>query len=235
VKKGHNVWDVMRDIRIKAEKRCRKILTDYYKALLKDFEDPKFRENIAKRIYAGSRPGAPERTEEQQKKNEEFALKRAQEGKWGFMEAHDFIYREYRLQRAGYEKNPFDLDVALAIRQKAGCFYLIPYSGSGLLSGCLKFLDKHPALEDWHYQNQSDRPENITAREWKARERLWNYLMEDERWPDKLVLDIVTADGFERVDPWFKYLADGWKKQAAKERKIIKKAKAAKAAQRKTA
>lgn len=197
VKKGHNIWEVMRDIRLIAEKRARKTLTKLYDQFLKDWNnDPKMKLAAAKLIY----------------RDEKRAKESAKE-KWSYAQAHDFVYRQYAAQRATSERNPFDLDVCVAVRQLRGRFYLIPYPGSGFLGATLRFLAKHPALEDYHYQNQTDRPENISAREWARRSKIWDVLLDDDRWPDKLALDIVSVDGFVRVDPWMKLLIDGMRRR----------------------
>lgn len=202
LKKGYDLWTVLHDIRVKAERGARKKLTELYDALVVDFKKKENRLEVAKFIYT----------------DQKFAQKVAREKDWGYMHAHDYILRKYREQRAKSERNPFDLDVALAIRHKDGRFYMIPYPGSGFLGATLRFLARHPALEDFHYQNQTDRPRHISGQAWAHRARVWNWLLEDERWDDKLVLDIVTADGFGRVDPWTHQVVTGWKKKRRKKR-----------------
>lgn len=186
LKSGYDLWAVLHEIRVKAERRARKKLTELYDALVQDFKKKENRVEVANFIY----------------KDKKFARKAAEEKDWGYLHAHDFVLRKYREQRAKSERNPFDLDVALAIRHKDGRFYMIPYPGSGFLGGTLRFLAHHEALEDFHYQNQTDKPNHISTRAWAHRARVWNWLLDDERWDDKLVLDVVTADGFNRVDPW---------------------------------
>ena len=61
-------------------------------------------------------------------------------------------------------------------------------------------MRRHEALADFHYQNASDRPKEILAREWRMRRDVWLPLL-DERWRDKLVLDIVTVNGWHWIDP----------------------------------
>jgi hypothetical protein len=69
------------------------------------------------------------------------------------------------------------------------------------LSGSLAFLRRHKALADFHYQNQTDRPSNISAQAWGARARTWDRLLPDDCWQDKLELSIVSVEGWFRIDP----------------------------------
>lgn len=207
-----------------------KSLRELYDAVLKDIEDhPLRRKELAFATY-GPHPGDDKATAE---KRTAYAEKKA-ESEWGLMEMSEWVRRQYRDQRSSPEKNPFDLDVAVAFREHKGRYIIIPYPGSGFCSGCLKFLKRHPALEDYHYQNQSDQPHHIPVREWSARGKVWDFLLEDDRFPDKLVLDIVTYDGFQRVDPWFKHFSDSLAKKmredTAKARKEMAKKKKEKAA-----
>jgi hypothetical protein len=41
-----------------------------------------------------------------------------------------------------------------------------------------------PWINDWHYQNQTDRPEKLTGKQWKSREKSWDFL------------NIPSEDGF---------------------------------------
>lgn len=61
-------------------------------------------------------------------------------------------------------------------------------------SDCVAFREKY-GLEDYHYQNQTDRPENITEKDWKQREIDWDNVMPS--WipkNDGIVITILDSD-----------------------------------------
>ena len=119
-----------------------------------------------------------------------------------FFHASDIAYRLYREQRGNPEKNFWDFDCSFTLRRAdTGRWLIIPYPGSGVLAGSLSFMRKHKALVDYHYQNQADRPANITARQWDERARTWEPLLGDKRWGDRFNIDVMTVDEFFSVCP----------------------------------
>jgi hypothetical protein len=155
---------------------------------------------------------------------EVMCVEHAKDPNYGPMQASAELYKKYLAQALVSEKNWFHLDTSVTIRRTAprGSWLLIPYPGSGIVSDALKFMRKHPALSDYHYQNQSDRPTHISSREWAARARTWHPLLEDERWQEMLVLDIVSIESFWRVSPAYDMMKKGleaFKKTLAKKAK----------------
>jgi hypothetical protein len=179
VREGYDLWDALRDIRLRAEKNAQQILVKLYDALIEDAKrDPEKRE-----LLTG--PLAP-----------------ADGQDFDYLQASRFVLNKYRVQVGLLDRGVWDLDVAVVVRRASRRkFLLIPYPGAGLLNGSLGFLRRHKALADYHYQDQSDRPWSIPAREWAERARTWAPLLEDDRWQDKLVLDIVSVAGWHRIDP----------------------------------
>lgn len=176
VKPHHDVWEVLWDIRRRAEKNVRTTLAAIYKALIEDAKlAPEARELLTGEID-------PE--------------------KFSYLAASRFVQEQFKATIGNSERSSWDMSVAVAVRRASRnrCL-LIPYPGSGLLGDALRFMRKHKALADYHYQNSSDRPRHITARVWNERKRTWGELLPDARWQDKLVLDIVTVEGWFRIDP----------------------------------
>ena len=62
------------------------------------------------------------------------------------------------------ERNPFDFDVSIAFREWRGYVYLIKHCDM-IMGHCLDFLASDPRLKEYHYQNSTDRPDEISARE----------------------------------------------------------------------
>lgn len=67
---------------------------------------------------------------------------------------------------------PFNFDV-----------YIIPYKGKCIVGGvfadndkCRNFINEY--IDDFHYQNQCDKPDEISDEEWEVRENIWNDVFE---------------------------------------------------------
>lgn len=180
VREGYDLWDALRDIRLRAEKNAKRVLLKLYASLVEDANlAPEKRE-----LLTGALALVPDMAS------------------FDYLQASRFVLDKYRASTFTTERNVWDLNVAVVIRRASRRkFLLIPYPGSGLLNGTLGFLRRHKALADYHYQDQSDRPWNIPAREWSERAKTWAPLLEDDRWQDKLVLDIVSVTGWHRIDP----------------------------------
>jgi len=118
------------------------------------------------------------------------------------MEISRATFLAYREQIGKSERNVFDLDVSVAVHKVGRRYLFRPFSGSGLLSSTLAFMAKMPALEDYHYQNSSDRPEEIGARAWAARAATWDRAMYPNwNWRPFLALDVVSVNGWHEIDP----------------------------------
>lgn len=170
------LWPVCRKIRERCERIVKRELTKLYRELI-----------------AGSQANYDEDT---------FKKYRYDDGRFTPLCASRFVQDQYADQIKQSGRNPFDLTVQVAIRQtKDGRILLIPYPGSGYLSGSLRFMARMPELRDYHYQNSSDRPKHISARAWAERARTWSPLLADSEWRHMLVLDIVSHSGWMYVCP----------------------------------
>lgn len=193
VKPGHDIFDIALKIREKAEANAKKTLAMTYKWLLESWEgDHKFKKEALEFLgYKDKEKLTP-------------------------LDASHYVKKQFGQQISKYEKDLFDLNVSVAIRKQGHKYYLIPYSGSGILKRCLDFMKKMPELEDFHYQNQVDAPKNIPYKEYRQRGKTWEPMLEN--WRHMLVLEIVSYNGFFDVDP-------GWNPQEYKkltENKSIK-------------
>lgn len=173
IKPRLDVYDVCMRLRREGAKRCRAELTKIYEAAVAKPDDW-FYEDEMKRF------GKPK----------------------DFTQASDLIYKLYREQRGSSTRNRWDLDVSFTVRRAdTGRWLIIPYPGSGHLNGTLSFMRRHKDLVDYHYQNQSDMPDNITARAWNERARTWGPLLEDNRWRDYFSVEVMSVGGFFDVCP----------------------------------
>jgi hypothetical protein len=123
--------------------------------------------------------------------------------------AHQRAREGYRDQLGRSERDVFDFDVCIAIRNHKRRIYLIPYCDS-LMRKTLDFLDQDPRLDDFAYWNNTDRKEEVSAREWKHRGKIWDEM--DKKWQEFVHLDICSWSAFPYVDPYFNDLIQGAKK-----------------------
>ena len=176
IRPGHNVWDVTYDIRDRVESFCYKRLETVYRALL---IDGVARGEVRKTLTV-----------------EQRQLHVGHVSAW--------VRERFRQQRGAYERNQFDLSVSVAVHRVGRVFLLRAFSGSGYFHDALKFLERYRAVVDFHYQDQADRPKNITAQAWRERRRLWERAMREDGTPDhQLVMEIVTPETWDRIDPAF--------------------------------
>lgn len=166
-------WDVCMALRKAGVMRAQKLLTTVYDDMVKHPQD--YLSKDAQKLY-----GTPK----------------------SFIQAADVVYRLYREQRGKPERNLWDLDVSFTLRRAdTGRWLIVPYPGSGLLSSALDFMRRHRSLVDYHYQNQTDRPDNISARQWSERARTWSPLLVDARWHDFFTVEVMSVNGFFSTCP----------------------------------
>jgi len=95
------------------------------------------------------------------------------------------------------QHHPFDFDVSMAIHEHEGRFYFRAFEGMAS-RGCLTgFLDEDSRVEDFHYQDQSDRPEEISRQAWAHRRGVWEAIAEN--WESRVVLGIVKEAKVDRL------------------------------------
>ena len=129
---------------------------------------------------------------------------------------HEHVREAAKKSATSQERSTYDLDVSVALLHHSTGYYLRAFcDGYSLLGGSLDFLASHPSLEDFHYQNQADRPASVTEEEWDERARIWNEMIDEAgffRCP--LVLEISNYGLYWRLSPWLdivrRYKAKPW-------------------------
>jgi hypothetical protein len=89
----------------------------------------------------------------------------------------------------------FNFDCSITFREYNGGIYIIPYHCGNVLS----FLKKNRNLFDFHYQNQTDRPNYISYKEWNHRREVWDEIFKN--WNDMLVMEICSLDKYWLLNP----------------------------------
>jgi hypothetical protein len=119
-----------------------------------------------------------------------------------YMDASRWVHSAYGAQVMKSLRDLFDLDVSVAVHNVDERYLFRAFPGSGLFHDSLDFLETHPALEDYHYQNQADQPSSVSNRAWNERRVTWERAMRpDGYFKMQLCLDIVSINGWSQVDP----------------------------------
>ena len=170
-KPGVDVWKLFIDIKMRGRKEVAKVLRGLYDNLLRDGKNPK----VAKEHRAKGEPITP------------------------FI-CSQFVRKLYRDSLGDFRRHPFCFDASVSIRKKGRHYYLIPYCDM-LVRNVLDFLKKDDRLEDYAYWNNTDQPDHLTRAQWNQRARMWDPMLEHERWPEFLTVDIMDFDSFTFVEP----------------------------------
>jgi hypothetical protein len=192
LKQSSQLWPFVHHVRLKTTKNVQNVLRKLY-------TDLQLNVDVKSEAYA---------VELEKQKNFVKPLSKT-ESHWraSFEIAHENIKRLYKEASISSQRDFFDFDVSLAFRSWKGGIYVIPHCDMQVRN-VLDFLKHDKRLRDYHYQNQTDMSSNITTREWKERERVWNEMDEADCWKDVLVLDICKYDFFWMIDPYIKILEE---------------------------
>lgn len=128
-----------------------------------------------------------------------------------------FVLKRYEAQLGDVQRNLYHLDVSFTVRRVSGRYLIIPYV-DGLMRDVFQPLARDEHLEDYHYQDQVGRPEQITASEWRRRRDTWEAA--DKEWNLFATFEVLNFDGFFQVDPvWHRdyMLSSRWDRDVAME------------------
>lgn len=78
---------------------------------------------------------------------------------------------------------------------------LLTIHGTDEIERCPRVDAFVKGIRDYHYQNQTDRPDSISADEWKARKQTWGLVFAEWWQPCRagLVFEIVTAEDIKSI------------------------------------
>lgn len=95
----------------------------------------------------------------------------------------------------------------------------------------VEWADKNPRFKDWHWQNSTDRPDDVSGREWGERERFWKKLFagsgvpSEEGFSMELSTWTATNDMIDRIvkELWPKGYKEPEKEKTAEKEETSKK------------
>jgi len=192
VKVPSKMWDLIWKIRDTAEAKAVELLRAHYVKLVRemDSDDPEYKKAWKKEGLTRTEVG--------------FRL----------MRAHDEIREQFKKNVTSLHWDTYSLEVSFTISPYEGEYYLRTFCEAGSILGeVFDFVPEMRELADFHYQNSSDKPKNISKREWDHRRRVWDGIA--AKYNDvgnHVTVNVVSWHNFFRVDPWFK-LAEEWRKE----------------------
>ncbi len=63
-------------------------------------------------------------------------------------------------------------------------------------------MRRDKSLQDFKYFNNTDKPKNVSSRDWNRRARVWREVVDEPKWSDRFVVEIVAYGRFDYIDPW---------------------------------
>lgn len=193
----HTIWDITKLIQTQGELNAKQALRKHYidqvRQMDPDTEDYKKARKNYDRVYDVSETN--------------FRLWHAQNLlREGYKESPTRIYR-----------SPYNLDTSIAVYPHKGQYYIRTFCDGASITGMsLDFVKGLPGLVDFHYQNSADKPEEISNKEWKHRETVWNEIVEPfHDIGHQLIVEIVCWTSYWRVDPASELLSE-WRKKPLK-------------------
>jgi hypothetical protein len=182
-----DLWPFVRDVQQKAELAAKTIL---------------------KKVLVGLASNIDTSSDEYQKyKTSSYVEKDEELARLGFADMK--MIKGYLGQLGSAENNPFDFSASLVFREYKKEIYIIPHRGmpfgvkrkDSMWGDVFSFLRRDPRVVDFAYWNNTDRPRNISAREWEARGRVWDAL-DANGWRANLVYEVTAPGGLYLLNPY---------------------------------
>ncbi len=114
----------------------------------------------------------------------------------------DALTKAFQDQAFKFERNGFNFEVQLAVCPLDNQLYIKAYCDT-LMRNVFKFLDTHPKVVDFHYQNQTDWPEHIPRQAWDHRKRTWDRIMKQDGRLRHVLLEVCSPSNFFTFNPLF--------------------------------
>jgi hypothetical protein len=171
-----NLWPLLRDIRHRGEQAAKKRI-DY----------------LADGICSSLSAGSAEYVQAQKEGPELCDWEIRESITWSTLDDG------YKQATVSTHRSAYDFDLSISVRENQGQIYLIAHEGDGMRNTIVPLLLEHPELVEYHYQNSTDRPDEIPENEWEERAQAWDQMAAPDRWWDYLLLEIVCWGNWWRI------------------------------------
>lgn len=171
-----DLWPLIHDIRLKGEKAVQRDVRKLYSSLMGSVDE-------SSSAY-------------------EKALRDSEGDVWlaKFAMTQKAIREGYKANSTSMLRDPFNLDVSVAVRQYKGRIYLQGFC-DWTVGKSLDFLAKDSRLVDFHFQNSTDKPKDVSKGDWAKRRRVWYGMDDADQWFDVLTLEVCSFASWWRIDP----------------------------------
>jgi len=173
-------WDIVHELRVKATKNLKKKLRNDFRLFMKAVDPQK--KPYKQRIKEGD-----------------------SDEKARLCIVEEIMTDGWKRAATSTMNDIFDYETSIGFYHWNGQNYAIPYQGSGA-RGVWNFLKRHPNLVDFHYQNQTDPPKNISKKEFEKRSEIWCAIDAADRWKDALHLTICDYQTIWQLNPYLEIL-----------------------------
>ena len=179
LKKGFKLWEVLKDIKVKAEKEVSLV---FYV----------IGNNFVNQYLKGGKRRTELVKEGVFSKDSDKDIFTIIDISFLYQEVSLWLFNKYRnyLLENSKKRSVFDFSVCLNVYENKGSYYLIPYSDE-LMKMVWNFLKDDSRLEDFSYWNNTDCPNDIDIKEWNKRGRTWEKVFDGGV---SLRLDIFSID-----------------------------------------
>lgn len=100
-----------------------------------------------------------------------------------------YLFAEFLIKQIRNNEWNFNIDSSVCVFIHNDNIYLqffLPGDYGRYSQACVDMLDRwSDVLEDFHYQNSTDQPEEITEEEWENRREVWDEILEIDGRPGK--------------------------------------------------
>ena len=112
--------------------------------------------------------------------------------------AMDFMRLKYKESSNSGLRSYYDFDASVTFRELNGYWYMQIYVDMAMRN-LFDFVTSLSQVIDYHYQNSTDKDDNISNRDWNKRRKVWDALYSTEVLRKTfLKLEIMNFDEFER-------------------------------------
>lgn len=198
IRRSSNFWPVVHDTIINGRKNVKKILNNIYKEQISNTD-------ICKQFISED---YKKEFEKQSKLNKNTNLIKALAK---IETVHNKLIKGYKNAHINIYREEYNFDVSVAFYPYKGDIYIRPFCDM-LMSKSLDFLNEDKRLREFGYWNNSDRPDNLTERQWNERAKVWDGIFKEYDIWDMVSVDICTYDMFWKLSPRLELLEAAYKK-----------------------
>lgn len=124
------------------------------------------------------------------------------EGEISPMRANNRVVEKYFKQVTEMRRHLYSFCCGFSVHELHGRFYFIPYGEHEFFQGIINVFEGCDLVEDYHYWDNTDCPDDMDPDEWERRSIAWATMCRREEWSNMTAVDIVSHTNFVYISPW---------------------------------